>query len=409
MAKQVSSLVAILLLATIGWTILGSTTTLRTEHQDAALRPEVGQLWGTLQRQKAPELHVSEVKVGPGSNDSGQVSEPSNSPWELGQNVGWDASKIEVALTLDHRKKGLLWYSTYGVRFQSRYVVTNPTQEPVTLTLSFEFPVADGVFDNFALKVDGDTVHALNQVAGVVKHKLELAGGQQREVAISYGSQGLDQWWYMFGKSVTQIRDFELVMQTDFDDINFPENCISPTEKVKTSDGWQLTWKYESLVTGLQIGMEMPQRINPGPFVSRVSFFAPVSLLFFFFVMFVLTTVKKVFIHPINYAFVAAAFFAFHLLLAYLADHIDIHLAAAISSAVSIFLVISYLRLVVGMRFALVEAGLSQFVFLIGFSYAFFLKGFTGLAITICAILTLYVTMQYTAKLDWTKQGQERK
>jgi hypothetical protein len=58
-----------------------------------------------------------------------------------------------------------------------------------------------------------------------------------------------------------------------------------------------------------------------------------------------------------NYFFLAGAFFAFHLLLAHLADHISIHAAFAISSAVSILLVVSYLRLVVNLGFALVDAG----------------------------------------------------
>jgi len=57
-------------------------------------------------------------------------------------------------------------------------------------------------------------------------------------------------------------------------------------------------------------------------------------------------------LHPMNYFFLAAAFFSFHLLLAYLVDHLSIHKAFAIAAAVSIFLVVSYLRLVVGIRFA---------------------------------------------------------
>ena len=71
-----------------------------------------------------------------------------------------------------------------------------------------------------------------------------------------------------------------------------------------------------------------------------------------------------------HYFFLATSFFAFHLLLAYLVDHISIHLAFVICSPVSIFLVVSYLRIVVGPRFAFVEAALAQLVYLVGFSYA---------------------------------------
>jgi len=105
-----------------------------------------------------------------------------------------------------------------------------------------------------------------------------------------------------------------------------------------------------------------------------------------------------------NYFFLAASFFAFHLLLAYLVDHVSIHTAFFICSAVSIFLVVSYMRLVVGSRFAYIETGLSQFVYLIGFSYAFFVEGFTGLAVTIGSIVTLFVVMQATARINWAER-----
>jgi hypothetical protein len=71
---------------------------------------------------------------------------------------------------------------------------------------------------------------------------------------------------------------------------------------------------------------------------------------------------------------------------------------------VSVFLVVSYLRLVVGMRFASREAAIAQFIYLVMFSYAFFLKGFTGLAITIGSVLTLFVVMQVTGRMRWTEK-----
>jgi hypothetical protein len=105
-----------------------------------------------------------------------------------------------------------------------------------------------------------------------------------------------------------------------------------------------------------------------------------------------------------NNFLLATAFFSFHLLLAYLVDHVSIHIAFVISSAVSIFLVISYLRLVVGLRFAMREAAMAQFIYLVAFSYAFFLKGFTGLAITIGSISTLFVVMQATGRIRWREK-----
>jgi hypothetical protein len=38
------------------------------------------------------------------------------------------------------------------------------------------------------------------------------------------------------------------------------------------------------------------------------------------------------------------------------------------------------------------------------FSYAFFFEGFTGLAVTIGAVVTLFVVMQMTGKIRWQEK-----
>src|SRR6202011_48049 len=199
-------------------------------------------------------------------------------------------------------------------------------------------------------------------------------------------SQGLDSWSYNSSpqanssapdaNQISQVRDFDLVVHTDFSGFDFPENSLAPPEKRETPGGWDLEWKYTSLVSGFGIAVKMPQKLQPGPLAGRISFFAPVSLFFFFFLIFVLSLLRGIDLHPMNYFFLACAFFAFHLLMAYLADHVSIHTAFLVSSIVSVALVVSYLRLAVDVRFAVVEAGLTQLIYLVLFSYAFFFEGF---------------------------------
>jgi len=230
----------------------------------------------------------------------------------------------------------------------------------------------------------------------------ELAPGQTATLHSAYHSQGLTSWRYKLGDGIAQVHDFALTMHTNFKDIDFADDMLSPTTKESVAGGWLLNWRYSDLVSGFQIGMTMPEKLQPGPLAGEISFFAPVSLFFFFFLMFIITTMRDIDLHPMNYFFLAAAFFAFHLLLAYLVDHISIHAAMLISSLVSIALVVSYLRLVVGIHFALREAGIAQLIYLVLFSYAFFWKGFTGLSITIISILTLFAVMQATGKIRWS-------
>jgi len=391
MGKRILVISFIYVCTALGWIILASTTLVRTRSQDTKLRDAVGQLWGTKQIQQAPIVYYNPARAG-----------PTKTP-ETIERLALDASNIEVDLKLDHRKKGLLWYSTYHVEFSGKYQIKNNSDKPREMFLDFRFPAKGAVYDNFSFAVAGEEIQDIELKSGNITRAIQLSPGESENVEISYESQGLDEWSYDFGLNVNPVRNFSLVLNTDFEDIDFPTQSISPTQKERTSDGWKLTWQYANLLTGVKIGMITPRKLNPGPWASRVTATAPVSLFLFFFLLFVFTTVKKIKIHPMNYFFIGAAFFSFHLLLAYLVDHIPIHLAFWICSLVSIFLVVSYMRLVVGRRLAFIEIALSQLVYLVFFSYTFFFEGYTGLAITILCIATLFVVMQFTGKVEWDK------
>jgi len=134
--------------------------------------------------------------------------------------------------------------------------------------------------------------------------------------------------------------------------------------------------------------------------LEKSAFFAPVSLVFFFAVLIVLGSARAIDLHPMNYCFLAAACFAFHLLFAYLADLLPVATSFAISASVSLLLVAAYLAGVAGWRFALLGAA-AHFAFLVLFSYSFFHEGLSGITITVGAVATLAILMALTAKTDW--------
>ncbi|MEW6572494.1 MAG: inner membrane CreD family protein [Bacillota bacterium] len=408
MGRQILPLIIIFIGTALAWIVLGGTVQTRTATQDERLKSEVGQLWGTAQRQKAPTVRyeiTKETKVEK-TVDSKTVIETKVEKTTRFLPIA--GSQIDVDLKVDYRRKGLLWYSTYHVGFDGNYKVVNDTGEERQVFFDFEFPNSGAIYDDFRFLIGGIEVKNLQVEAGRVTGTAKLKPGQAENFSVSYNSQGMDEWWYDFGDDVSQIKNFALTMNTDFKKIDFPQNSISPTTKVETDKGWQLVWQYSNLLTGVKIGMEMPKKLNPGPWVASVSYFAPVSLFFFLFILFIITSLRSVKIHPMNYLFVCAAFFSFHLLLAYLVDHISIHAAFIVCSLVSIFLVVSYMRLVVGKRFAFVEVGLSQFVYLVVFSYTFFFQGYTGLAVTILSIVTLFVIMQLTGRVNWEEVFEQK-
>lgn len=409
MVKRIIAIAVVYLIAVVGWITLAGTISYRTDHQDAELKHEVGQLWGTPLEQHAPGAALVVDR---------QVE---TKRWDLNKKLEvvdrltvtdkYDLPIVEngirLGFELDQRQKGLLWYSTYRVRFSGDYVFENVQDKTGVMTVNFAFPAANGLYDEFKFEMDGKQVPFTRQNATVLVANIPCAARSRHHLVVNYYSHGLDRFTYHFGEGISEVRNFKLVATTDFDRYDHPANTLSPNApKERKGPGWQLTWDYKDLIAGNGIGIEMPQKINPGPMAARISFFAPVSLGFFFFLIFVISLLRGVQIHPMNYFFLAAAFFAFHLLLAYLVDHISIHAAFVLCSMVSIILVVSYMRLVVGNRFAFLEVGLAQLVYLIGFSYAFFFEGFTGLAVTAGSIITLFVVMQMTARINWAAKFQ---
>jgi inner membrane protein involved in colicin E2 resistance len=122
----------------------------------------------------------------------------------------------------------------------------------------------------------------------------------------------------------------------------------------------------------------------------------------------ILASARRVRLHPMHFFFVGCAFFAFHLSFAYLIDHLEIHPSFAIAAGTALLLVVTYARLFVGWTFALREMGLSMLLYLVLFSYTFLWEGLTGLSITIGAIVTLFVMMQITGRLDWSRSLEPR-
>jgi inner membrane protein involved in colicin E2 resistance len=407
MIKRIAAIAFTVVCTSIAWAILGSTILYRTNYSDEQLKGRVSSAWGTAQQQTPPTAAyqiVSQKQVTTTENGTVGVRTVEQ---KTSITLPLEQTRANAALRLEYRKKGLLWYSTYQVDFSGAYRFSNPSDQAQQVTFRMHLPASQAVYDDLNFSVNDVAVATTSEKNDAVA-TVQLQPRATAALRVAYRSHGLDNWSYGFGDEVTQVKDFQLHVTTNFAGFDLLENTLSPTEEIRQPDGWDLLWNYKNLVSGYHVGIALPRKLQPGPLAGRISYFAPVSLLFFFFALFLLTTVRGIELHPMNYFFVACAFFSFHLLMAYLVDHLSIHVAFVICSAVSILLLVSYLRLVAGMRAALLEAGLAQFVYLVLFSYAFFFQGFTGLAITIGAILTLFIAMQTTARMQWAEKFAAR-
>ena len=136
MSRQIAVIVVIFVCTTVAWSILGTTVFNRTYSSDESLKNRVASIWGAPHVQKPPtatstkevvrKVEVSENGKNVIRTEKGYVVKP----------LALDGSKLTVGLDLEHRQKGLLWYSTYKVAFAGYYMLKNATDEEMVDVLS---------------------------------------------------------------------------------------------------------------------------------------------------------------------------------------------------------------------------------------------------------------------------------
>ncbi len=369
----------------VGWFVLGTAISIRSHDRSSFSKEAVGEVWGPVMSQAHPDTWY----LSPVSGKGRRAVAPTE-------------STVDVQLRYEPKRKGLLWHRTYLVDFSGEYTLTNPTPVTQTFYVRFQLPANGASYENFSFQLGEGAASARAPEDGAITEAVILAPGAAAPLKVTYRARGTDEWRYHFG-GTDRVRNFLLTMRTDFTQIDFPEGTGSPTTRQTLAPGWLLEWSYPDVLAAQAIGMSMPKALNPGPVAARIAFFAPVSLLFFFTVLVLIGMVQGIPMHPMHYFFIAAAFFAFQLLFAYLVDLLPLLASFLIAAGVSLALVTGFVHAVTRGRLTRVSA-IAQIAYMGLFSYSFFFDGLTGLVITIGAILTLALLMALTAKLDWSNK-----
>lgn len=380
---RILAIALITLCTAAAWFILGGALTVRTQESSAQTCSEVSDVWGPALEQ----THPSAFYLSPTGARGKVMVLPSK-------------TKAEAKLTYEPKKRGLLWHRTYAIAFSADYEFTNTTPVAQTLYVQFPLPSERVSYEGFSFTLGDATPRQSAPSKGVITEPVVVPPKSSVPLKVTYETRGMDTWRYVF-TDASRITQFDLALTTNFDEINFPCGTGSPTARNEKAHLY--TWSYPDVLNARGIGMDMPKVLNAGPVATRISFFAPVSLVFFFTVLLIVGMVRGINLHPMNYFMLAAGCFAFQLLFAYMVDLVPIYWSFTIAATVSLVLVCSYVG-AVGGRSMFWVAVPAQLAYMVLFSYSFFFDGLTGLTITIGAIITLGLLMLLTAKVNWAEK-----
>ncbi|HEY5446685.1 MAG TPA: inner membrane CreD family protein, partial [Pyrinomonadaceae bacterium] len=113
MTKRIVAIAFIFVCATIAWAILGGTIFSRTYDSSASSSNRVESTWGTAQNQGPPTATFKTVVSKQEETIENGKKTIKTIQNEYSTVLPLEASNIDVDLNLEHRQKGLLWYSTY--------------------------------------------------------------------------------------------------------------------------------------------------------------------------------------------------------------------------------------------------------------------------------------------------------
>jgi len=401
--KKIIAIVMIFIFTVVAWMILGASNLARTDKSFSSLKGQVANLYGSRLNIESPRCYTKTAKLREETvNNVTRTVE-----YFEYQNHELIKSDIVINVYLDQRKKGNLWFPTFKARFEGKYTFLIEQEDHNDIYLFSTLGSANSIYNNLYLNINNKDIDNILPLVNRQDMPVIPLDDNTVQLIISYEATGMEDIHYLITtnrNNIAQINDFNLVISTDFELHDFPSDMMSPTHTTKKEKGYDLVWELNKTITGKNIGLIIPNKLNPGQIITRVSFFAPVSLLFFFTVLFMFSVILKVNLHPMHFFFLAATFFSFHLMFSYFSDQLDIYLSFFISAVISLILTVTYMRLISPKKLAFIYSPAIQFIYLIVFSFSFFFDGITGIIVTICSVITLFIIMQVTGKIDWDEE-----
>jgi len=146
MIKRIAAITFIFLCTAVAWAILGATIFQRTYDSGSSSDSRVTSTWGAPQNQMPPAASFEQVVPKKEiTTENGKKIERVTQE-KVSTDLPLESSHINVRLNLEHRQKGLLWYSTYRVAFDGAYTFRNPSDRDQVVTFTLDFPTVQAIY-----------------------------------------------------------------------------------------------------------------------------------------------------------------------------------------------------------------------------------------------------------------------
>ncbi|MCP3105233.1 hypothetical protein LZ198_40825 [Myxococcus sp. K15C18031901] len=352
----------------------------RTDFANSELAAGVEERWGAPVVQPAPSLRYVH---------SGTLFT------EL-KPLAFDRQHVEVLAKMNYRKRGLRYFSGFDFNLGAEYAVVN--REGHDIDVAFIFPMemdkSQVLLSELKFLVDGQEASLdLGESGNRLVWTGRIAKGATARFTIRYRARGLDSFVYKLDPALS-ARDVRLHFAVEGgDNYDYPAGVLSASSVQQSGDTVSLDWAFQSLESGVNLGVILPSEKTFDSMVSTMARRAWVPFLGLVALLAALGLRHKRHLALHEAYLVAAVYGFFFVLLAYLAAFMNFYVAYAVSAVGLGAAVVAYARWLFPQEKPAVLVGLWGATLLVP-TAAVILDGYTGLIYTLellAALLGLMV------------------
>lgn len=356
----------------------------RRGFADGELHRDVMERWGAPIRQPMPSVrHV-----------------PTGTVFNTLEPLPLTRQAVAVEATMNYRKRGLVYFSGFDFRFTGDYATENTFDREVDV--AFVFPISleknKVLLSELAFTVNGAAAPVeLGKDGDKLLWTGRLGPGEKLALQVAFEGRGLDSFVYVMDPGAA-ARNVSLAVDIrGGDNFDYADGVVPATEVEREGDLTRLRWRFDSLESGIPIGVVLPSEKSFDAIIATFVARSWAGFLLFFagLVALGLHHARPLRLHE-SYLF-TSGYTLFFVLVAYFAAYVHFYVAWAAALAITGALLCGYAALLLPRGAwkrvaALVAASVAVP------TLAVILQGYTGLIYTLEALGLVAVLMVATAR-----------
>lgn len=335
--------------------------------------------------------------------------------------------EVTIDVQARYARCGSAYYTCYEDTWDLAYVVKNRSEKTTQAKFRFPMPAEQSDYRDLSIRVDGkDWQENLVVESGSQTWKMTMTPGQEVRVQVHFASTGTGHIRYSTARMAYR-EEYKVVLQLHPDlqqgqkrilwnDLTPLFGGMKPTnrealvawEPAKDGDPIVLEWNLKSVLATRDVGVVLPEMTQPGMYAARLLHEAPWGLALFVFALAVTWTLLGREEFLLSLGILAASYFLFYTLTAYLSEHLTSFAACfALGALATLAVSGAYVWLGWGRKYEAHQTTALVAVLTIYYPLAVILDDYTGLMVQVLYwALALYAAM-LAVVMVWRRRRRE--